>query len=217
MSPGRAASKAAAMAARRSAMSSRSWPRRRPAASAPRAISSRMASRSSPRGSSSVTTTSRARSPAIRPICGRFAVSRSPADPKTAISPRRGPPPPGRAGRARSRATPGCGRSRRRPRTAGRHRPAPSGPGRRRGRPGRAGPRPDRGRAPRPSATTASALWTLNRPARRSSRDRRRPARRDDRDAQAVGVLLDARRADVGGRLRAVGEDPGAGIAGASR
>ena len=87
MSPGRARSKAASIAARRSAMSSRSWSRRLPAASAPRAISSRMASRSSPRGSSSVTTTIRARSPAIRPISGRLAVSRSPADPKTAIRP----------------------------------------------------------------------------------------------------------------------------------
>ena len=38
MSPGRAASNAAAIASRRSAMSSRSWPRLRPADSAPRAI-----------------------------------------------------------------------------------------------------------------------------------------------------------------------------------
>ena len=71
-------------------------------------------SRSSPRGSSSVTTTIRARSPAIRPISGRLAVSRSPAEPKTAIR----PPPPrrrpaGRAGRGPSGARPGCGRSRR--------------------------------------------------------------------------------------------------------
>ena len=101
MSPGRARSKAASMAARRSAMTSRSWPRRRPAASAPRAIASRIASRSSPRGSSSVTTTSRQRSPAIRPISGRLAVSRSPAEPKTAIS----PPPRAAATGARTSST----------------------------------------------------------------------------------------------------------------
>ena len=91
------------MAARRSAISSRSCPRRLPAASAPRAISSRIASRSSPRGSSSVTTTSRARSAAIRPISGRFAVSRSPADPKTAMTP---PPRAAATGASRSSTVP---------------------------------------------------------------------------------------------------------------
>ena len=86
-SPGRARSNAAAIAAGRSAISSRSRSRRRPASSAPAAISSRIDSRSSRRGSSSVTTTRRLRSPAIRPIIGRLAVSRSPAEPNTAMTP----------------------------------------------------------------------------------------------------------------------------------
>ena len=69
-----------------------------PAVSAPAAMASRMAIRSSVRGSSSVTTTSRQRSPATRPIIGRLATSRSPAEPKTAIS----PPPPAAASGARA-------------------------------------------------------------------------------------------------------------------
>ena len=64
-SPGRACSSAAAMAARRSGIRNRSRPWRLPAASAPRPIASMIASRSSPRGSSSVTITSRQRSPAM--------------------------------------------------------------------------------------------------------------------------------------------------------
>ena len=113
-------------------------------------------------------------------------------------------------------ARPGCGRSRRRRRTAGRHRCAPSGPGTRSSdaRPARtaAGSRPSTS----PRATTASALWTLNRPASRRSR-RRRAAGRLDVGVQAVGVLADADRPDVGGRLRAVGQDAGAGVAGRRR
>ena len=71
----------------------------RPAASAPAAIASRIACRSSPRGSSSVTTTRRQRSAAIRPMSGRFATSRSPAEPKTAITP---PPRAAATGASRS-------------------------------------------------------------------------------------------------------------------
>ena len=86
-SPGRALVKAARIASSRSGTRSRLSPRCLPAASAPDAICPRIASGSSPRGSSSVATTRRQRSPATRPWIARLATSRSPADPKTAISP----------------------------------------------------------------------------------------------------------------------------------
>ena len=60
--------------------------------------------------------------------------------------------------------------------------------------------------SPSPRATTASALWTLKRPARRSSRVPGAGRGREP-DPQAVRVLLDARGPDVGGGIRAVGQD----------
>ena len=67
---------------------------------AKRALQGRIAIESSPRGSSSVAITRRQRSPATRPWSERFATSRSPAEPKTAIR-----PPPGPTSRARSSRT----------------------------------------------------------------------------------------------------------------
>ena len=62
-----------------------------------------------------------------------------------------------------------------------------------------------------PRATTASALWTLKRPA--SCRvERRRAAGPLDVGAETVGVLGDADRANVRRGLRAVGHDAGAGV-----
>ena len=112
---------------------------------------------------------------------------------------------PARAGRARRRATPGSARSRRSPRTAGPGRSAPSGPGRPRRPRAPRGPRPASSPRPSPSATTASALWTLNRPASRSSSDAS-PGRRHVPDPQAPGVLLDPRRPHVRRRVLAVGQ-----------
>ena len=113
--------------------------------------------------------------PAIRPMAARLAVSRSPAEPKTAIS-----EPPLRRGDGRQQVQHHPERRRRvrvvdddaerlarvDPLHAARHagRPLPAPRGR----------RPDRGPSASPSATTASALWTLKRPARR--RVERRPA-----------------------------------------
>ena len=64
-----------------------------------------------------------------------------------------------------------------------------------------------------PRATTASALWTLNRPASRRS-SVAAPDGAVVGDPEAAAVLLDAGRADVGGGIGAVGEDPGAGLLG---
>ncbi len=86
-------------------------PRRRPTASAPRAISSRIAIGSSVRGSSSARTTSLARSPATRPISGRLARCRDRPPSRRPRSVRR--PAPRRAARGRrgpSRGPRGCGR-----------------------------------------------------------------------------------------------------------
>ena len=114
-------------------------------------------------------TTIRARSPAMRPICGRLAVSRSPADPKTTMSP---PPRDAADGASRSSTV----RS-----DAGlwaKSTMTPYGwPSSIRSiRPGTTGtlPRPSRtaaGSSPTasPRATTARALWTLKRPTRRRS------------------------------------------------
>ena len=92
-------------------------------------------------------------------------------------------------------------------------RPAPSGPGTTgtEARPSRtaAGSSPTAS----PRATTASALWTLNRPTSRRSTVAA-PGRRVVGDPQAALVLLDAGRPDVGGRVRAVGQDPRAGLLG---
>ena len=148
---------------------------------------------SSPRGSSSVATTRRQRSPgdpAHRGPLRRVAL---------AARPEHGDQPAAARGGDRReqvqdglRATPASGRSRRSPpngwpcldplHPARDALDAPRGP---------RGPRPGPGRGPSPSATTASALWTLNRPASRSSSApcarRRRVA-----DPEAARVLLDA-------------------------
>ena len=114
MSPGRAASNAASIAARRSAMSSRSWPRRRPAASAPRRdlVEDRLAVLAAwilvgddhqPAALAGDAAHLRRAWP-----CRARRPSRTPRSAR-----RRGPPRRARGGRGRSGARPGCGRSRR--------------------------------------------------------------------------------------------------------
>ena len=86
-----------------------------------------IASGSSERGLSEVTTQASASRAAIPPISGRFSRSRSPPQPKTAIS-----RPVGQLARRAQRRSPasrGCARSRPGPRTAGPRRPARSVPG----------------------------------------------------------------------------------------
>ena len=170
-------------------------------------------SRSSPRGSSSVTTTSRPRSPAIRPISGRLAVSRSPADPKTAIS-----PPPREAASGREQVEHGLERGRavgvvdddpERLAELDPLHPAGHAVDRReavadgrRVEPDRLAEGDDRQRVVDVEPAGEPELERSRRPTGR----RRRCGGR--------GVLLDAGRPDVGGRVRAVGQDPGAGLLG---
>ena len=170
MSPGRARSKAASIAARRSAMTSRSWSAA-PAGGLGAArdlVEDRVAvlaarvlvGHDDERGAL-------ARDPAHHRA---LLVSRSPADPKTAIT----PPPPGRGQRGEQvedrleggRAVGVVDDDPERLAAVEALHPARDAGDARRG-PSRtaAGSRPSAS----PSATTASALWTLNRPTSRSS------------------------------------------------
>ena len=149
----------------------------------------------------------------MRPICGRFAVSRSPADPNTAMSP------PPRA------AAVGVSRSSTVRRDAGlwaKSMTTPNGwPASTRSiRPGTAVTEAIPRRiasgssdSASPSATTARALWTLNRPA--SLRSSRPPPDGVTRSMpRPSGILRDVGRADVGGGVGAVRQDRGPRIAG---
>ena len=172
-----------------------------------------MTSEGSPRGSSSVTTTMRARSPATRPISGRFCVSRSPAEPKTAMTP---PPLDAASGARRSstvwRATGLWAKSTTTPNGWPRSiRSIRPGTTARDARPSRtcAGSRPD-GLA---EGDDRQRVVDIE-PADQLEIEGRRARRRLVGDAQAASVLLDAGRADVGRFVRAVGEDAGTGLLG---
>ena len=160
-----------------------------------------------------MTTTIRARSPAIRPISGRLAVSRSPADPKTAIS-----PPPRDAASGREQVEDGLERRRAvgevdddPERLAELDALHPAGHDRDRGEAVADGRRIEADRLA--EGDDREGVVDVE-PADEPEVDGRRARRRVVGDPQAALVLLDAGRADVGGRVGAVGQDPGAGLLG---
>ena len=206
----------------RSGIASTSTPRRLPAASAPATISSMIASRSSPRGSSSVAhdePAALAGDPAHPRPAWRCRARRPTRTRRSARrpAPRRAAP----AGRAPSRARPGSARSRRRPPNGwpcvDPLHPAGHALDALEPRADRAGSRP----SPSPNATTASALWTLNRPASRSSsaaspdgaayRTRSRRASSSTPVARTSAAASGAVRHDRRPRLAGGGLEPGRG------
>ncbi len=215
MSPGRARSKAASMAARRSAMTRRSWPRRRPAASAPardRLVDGVPVLAPRILVGDDHQPAALAGDPAHLGPLGRVALAGRAEDRDQAAAPR------GRTA-ARDvehglRARRGCGRSRRSRRTAGRARRAPSARARRARRRGprrtAAGSRPS-GLA---EGDDGQRVVDVEAPDELEV-DRGRPRRRRDGDPEA------ARRPPRPGsartsaaRVRAVGQHPRAGLLG---
>ena len=218
MSPGRARSNAASMAARRSAMSSRSWSRRLPAASAP--ARDRVEDRVAVLAARVLVGDDHepgalARDPAHQRPLGRVALAGRAEDRDEPAAARAAASGASRSSTvwseaglwAKSTMTPNGWPSVDALHPA-RARPASDASPARTA----AGSRPTAS----PRATTASALWTLNRPTSWRSSGRRARWRLVG-DAQAAGVLLDARRADVGRRVRAVGQDARAGLLGRRR